>query len=359
MAAAVAVLAGCSDGGKGAVSSTSPDTTTPAQCSYSDAGDGSPLEGAAGSRLTDSLGASYDIGADCALVFVECQFTAADGQVIAGQPGTAFEDSDGAAKSFADNCATGIDPASLPLDAGLIETCESLDGTFTAPDGTVTADLRDDWWTCTDVQLADTGEAYEGVTQQLQPFCVAPAEFTSGILTTEAPWTAGWSCTPAGTSTSIEVACTALEGTLTVNNGPDDWTCTDVLIGDDTDQFADFDEFMAGYCTAPASLTSRFLTTEAPWMVGWSCTPGEALPPITGEGGVDLATTCTSVGGTLLQESEFAWSCQDIPLGDTPEAAAEVQLILAPFCPEPNQSLAGLTADAAPWLAAVSCFGPP
>lgn len=354
MAAAVALLAGCSDGGK----ETAAETTTPTLCSFNDSGNGTPLEGAVGERLTDSLGSSYDIGEGCALVFVECQYTGADGQVIAGQPDGTFADSDGSAKAFGDDCMVGIDPMSLPLDAGLIEACMFVDGTFTAPDDTFTTDLRDDWWSCRDVRLGDPIDAYQEVSDQLQPFCVPPAEYTSGMLSTEEPWLAGYTCTPAGTSTSIEVACTALEGTLTANNGPDDWTCTEVPIGETTDSFAEFDTFLADYCAAPASLTSGFLTTEAPWIVGWSCTPGEAAPPITGEGGVDLATMCTTVGGALLQESEFVWSCQDIALGDTPEAAAEVQLILAPFCPEPNQSVAGLTNDAAPWLAAVSCFGP-
>ncbi len=356
-AAVVAVLAGCSDSGKGAT----PETTEPAQCSYTDIGDGSPLVGPAGSRLTDSLGSSYEIGQDCALVFVECQYTSADGQLITGQPDGTFADSDGTAKAFADDCAVGIDPASLPLAAGLIEACMSLDGTFTAPDGTATTDLRDDWWSCRDVQLGDPIDAYADVTEQLQPFCVTPAEFTSGMLSNAEPWYAGWTCSPAGSSTSIEAACDGLGGALEVNNGPDDWTCTNVLIGDNTDQFVDFDEFMAGYCTAPAALTSGFLTTEAPWLVGWSCTPGAPADttPVTGADGADLATTCERVGGTLLQESAVVWSCQDVSLGDTTDAALEIRAQLAPFCAEPNQFLDGLTTTEAPWFAAWTCFGPP
>jgi hypothetical protein len=241
----------------------------PEMCSYEDAGNGAAIEAEVGGVLVDSRGSAYAVAEDCSLTFLECRYTTATGEVVAGAPLTTVTVTDGTSIAFGEDCSVATDPAAGAVSPKLIEACASIEGRLVDA-------ISDGQWSCTEVPLGDTTDSYPQITELLEPFCASSSDFTSGVLSTEAPWIAGWSCSdpsaaPAGPADDIAAACASVAGTLTEGPGADDWSCRDVPLGATTDAYASVETLLAPFCAAPGELTSGLLSAAAPWLAGWSC----------------------------------------------------------------------------------------
>lgn len=343
-AAVASVLAACSDGG-----GDSSATTVPAQCSFTDEGSGLPIEGTAGSRLTDSRGMSYNIGADCTLEFAECSVNMANG-AVAGQPQSTFTGPNGAPMIFSETCEPIPDPAFSPLSPELIAACDSVEGVFTLA-------VSDDEWSCGEVPLGDTTDGSDAVNAVLAPFCVEPAVFTSGMMSSVAPWIAGWSCSPPPNIVEgdVVVVCDTIGGTLT-QTGEEDWTCDDVPLSESTEEFGDYHASLLQLCVT-GEFTAEIRNSELPYSAMYACSTtdaGSGSEP-SADGADAVTAACDSVGGTLDLIDVGNWTCTNVNLGDTTDDYAVIDGVLAPYCATPSEFTSGLLSAAAPWLAGWSC----
>jgi hypothetical protein len=342
---AIATVAAACGGGD----SDSAATTAPAVCSYNDAGNGNPIEGEAGGTLTDSRGMSYTIGSDCTLEFAGCEVTLSDGQVYTGQPQETFTGPDGAAMMFSASCAPVPDASQSPLSAEVVAACDSVGGTITIA-------VSDSEWGCGEIDLGDNTDSLGDVEAALAPYCVEPDELTSGISTSEAPFIAGWACSPPADiveGDTVDAVCATLAGTLQ-QTGPEDWTCNDVPLGETTDTFGDFYDSLFQFCVTD-EFNSTIFNAEQPYTANYSCTSAPTDGTEESATSPTLETLCTDLGGTIEVRGQNDWTCGDVPLGDTTDAYAAIDAELSRYCEPPAAFTSGMLTAAAPWLAGWSC----
>lgn len=346
--AVASVLAACGGGG----GDNSAATTEPGLCTFTDAGNGTSIQGAAGSQLVDSRGMAYDIGTDCTLVFAECQVNMTGGQVT-GQPLEAFTGPDDQPMIFSEECDPIPDPAFSPLSAELIAACASVEGTFTNA-------VSDTEWTCAEVPLGDTSDRYGEVEAVLAPFCPEDGRFTSGLESDEPPVIAGWSCMPPavlieGDLTSV---CESSLGGTLEELAPNDWSCVDAPLDEQLEQFDSMYSSLLQFCDETGEYTAEMGTSELPYDASFRCTPLTATESTESAGAADpdtIAGACAALGGTLEYVADDNWTCDYVPLGETTDLYAPIDEALAQFCAAPAVLSSGMRTGEAPFAAGWSC----
>jgi hypothetical protein len=342
--AVASIVVACGGGG-----SDSAATTVPALCNFTDAGNGNPLEGTAGSQLTDSRGMAYDIGADCTLVFAECQVNMADGQVT-GQPLEPFTGPDDEPMIFSEECDPIPDPAFSPLSAELIAACASVDGTFTLA-------VSDTEWSCGEVPLGDNTDRYGEVEAVLAPFCPEDGRFTSGLSSDVPPVIAGWACMPPAVIIEGDLAsvCVSSLGGTLEELAPNDWSCVEAPLDEKLEQFDTMYSSLAQFCDETGEFTAEMGTSELPYTAGFRCTPLAADGSTEPTGTDTIAGACAALGGTLEYVADDDWTCDYVPLGETTDLYAAIEEALAPFCAAPAGLSSGMRTGEAPFAAGWSC----